>query len=438
LVLLCTLLYGLFFVGLATLNGGVIALAIPLAIFLGATLLVAPREIKLTLVRTLSEERVYTGTPVVVHLAIANEGARLEEIRVEDLVPASLDVVDGDPRALVTLGAGETLKVRYTVKGERGQYDFSGVHVSAGDHLGLYRRQVALDAFAQLTVLPDVVKPKRVPIRPPRTRAYAGPIPARQGGSGVEFFGVREYQMGDPQRWINWRASARHPRSLFTNEFEQERVADVGLILDARQQTQVQSGDGRGTLHSLFEHSVRATASLADTFLGEGNHVGLLVYGLWLDWTAPGYGKVQRERILNALARAEIGESTVFDSLDYIPTRFFPSGSQLVLISPLCADDLRMLVRLRMRGYAVLVISPDPVAFEMQGALAQSAAALRTAREVALAAKIARVERGLLLRQIKQAGIRVVDWDVTSPIDQAIHSSLGRMPYWFRTVGWEE
>jgi uncharacterized protein (DUF58 family) len=297
-----------------------------------------------------------------------------------------------------------------------------------------------------LTVLPEVSKPRRVPIRPPRTRAYAGPIPARQGGSGVEFFGVREYQMGDPLRWINWRVSARHPRSLFTNEFEQERVADVGLILDARQQTEVQSGGGRSTLHSLLEHSVRATASLADTFLGEGNHVGLLVYGLWLDWTAPGYGKVQRERILNALARAVIGESTVFDSLDYIPTRFFPSGSQLVLISPLCADDLRMLVRLRMRGYELLVISPDPVTFEMQAALGTTALGTTAlapkegsaAREVALAARIASVERGLLLRQIKQAGIRVVDWDVTSPIDQAIHSSLGRMPYWFRTVGWEE
>ncbi|MCL7455525.1 MAG: DUF58 domain-containing protein [Anaerolineae bacterium] len=41
--------------------------------------------------------------------------------------------------------------------------------------------------------------------------------PARAGPAPI--FGVREYQAGDPRRWINWRVSARHPRSLFTNEF---------------------------------------------------------------------------------------------------------------------------------------------------------------------------------------------------------------------------
>jgi hypothetical protein len=41
------------------------------------------------------------------------------------------------------------------------------------------------------------------------------------------------------------------------------------------------------------------------------------------------------------------------------------------------------------------------------------------------------------LRQLQQAGIRIVDWQVDQPFDQAVHASLGRVPNWFRNVGVE-
>jgi uncharacterized protein (DUF58 family) len=194
------------------------------------------------------------------------------------------------------------------------------------------------------------------------------------------------------------------------------------LILDARQRHDVRlAGD------ALFEHAVRVTASLAEAFLGDGNRVGMLTYGGFLDWTFPGYGRVQRERILRSLARATMGESLIFDRLDYLPTRFFPAKSQLVLISPLCQEDVSVLIRLRARGYQLLVISPNPVAFEAMW--------LKSHPSVDLGARIARLERVLLLRKLRQAGIQVVDWQVNKPFDQAIHASLGRMPHWFRAVG---
>ena len=265
---------------------------------------------------------------------------------------------------------------------------------------------------------------RQVAIRPLRTRAYAGSVPARQGGAGIAFYGVREYQPGDPLRWVNWRMSARHRHQVFTNEFEQERVADVGLILDARRRSDVRGSDGM-----LFEHAVAATASLALAFLNDGNRVGLLVYGGLLNWTFPGYGKLQRKRILEALARAETGGSMVFESFDYLPTRFFPAKSQLVLVSPLCDSDPPMLVHLRARGYQLLVISPDPVSFE--------ARMLGARPDVELAARIALLERALLLRKLRRAGIQVVDWQVDQPLDRVVHASLDRTPQWFRAVGVE-
>jgi uncharacterized protein (DUF58 family) len=229
----------------------------------------------------------------------------------------------------------------------------------------------------------------------------------------VEFFGVREYQPGDPLRWINSRASARHLQTLFINEFEQERVADVGLILDARQQSDVHSPEG-----SLFEYTIQATAALADVFINAGNRVGLFIYGRSLDWTFPGYGKVQRERILRALANAELGSGQVFEKLEHLPARLFPARSQLVLVSPLLPQDTEELTKLRANGYQLLVVSPDPIAFEQKG--------LKQEREVILAAHLARLERGLLLDKLRQAGIRVMEWPVDTPFQQAAHAALSR------------
>ena len=424
LLLLSSLAYGLLLLGLVTLSGEPFILAVPLMIYLGVALFYGPGEIGLRATRTFSADRVSQGVPVVVRLSVTNDGAQLEEILLKDHIPESLELVKGEAEVLTSIPPGGTVELEYAVRGNRGCFDFKSVRVTASDQLGLFRRQATLPAPGQLIVLPEVPKVRQVVIRPLRTRAYAGPVPARQGGAGVEFFGVREYQLGDPLRWINWRVSARHPRMLFANEFEQERIADAGLILDARQRSDIRLGE-----HSLFEHAIRATASLADAFLNDGNRVGLLVYGGVLDWTFPGYGKTQREQILRALARAETGDSMAFDSLDYLPTRFFPARSQLVLISPLCRDDPPTLVRLRARGYQLLVISPDPIAFETRMLGSQPA--------VDLAARIGRVERALLLRKLRMAGVQVVDWSVDRPFDQTIHASLGRMPHWFRAVGVE-
>jgi uncharacterized protein (DUF58 family) len=424
--LLGGLAYLLLLAGLVALNGRLLALVLPLLIYLAAALWFGPEPLHLRATRTLSADRVRRGEPVTVTLSVVNEGSSLEEVLVEDAVPAGLDIVEGGPRLLGALRPGQEMEVTYAVRARRGSFGFDGVRVTAGDRSGLFRRRAVLSAPAHLTVLPQPMPVRRgVTLTGPlRTRGYAGPVPARLGGSGVDFFGVREYQVGDPRRWINWRVSARHPRSLFSNEFEQERIADVGLILDARRRSDVQAGGD-----SLFEYAIAATATLADVFLSDGNRVGLLVYGRVLDRTFPGYGKVQKEQILRTLARAQAGESQIFDRLDYLPTRFFPAQSQIVLVSPLWPDDLAPLLRLRAHGYQVLVVRPDPISLERK--------ALRPRPEVDLAARILRVRQTLLLHKLRQAGIRLVDWRVDEPFERAVHVSLGRTPARPRAIGLE-
>ena len=87
---------------------------------------------------------------------------------------------------------------------------------------------------------------------------------------------------------------------------------------------------------------------------------------------------------------------------------------------PLLADDAEMLIKLRARGYRLLVISPDPVSFESEWLESEDA--------VALATQIARVERRLLFTHLRAANIQLVDWNVKLPFHRVAYDALTRLP----------
>ena len=413
-LLLIFLIYSLILAGLAGLNGGLMVLAIPLIIYVAAGLFYRPENEYLITTRSISATQIWPGEPVEVIVTVTNEGPGLEDLHLRDQLPAGLNLMGGETKVVTSLRTGQTVQLRYTVSGSRGAYYFAPLQATLRDGLNLFQREESLSAPGQFLILPEVLKLRRVELRPRQTRVYAGQIPTRQGGPGLEFFGVREYQPGDRLRWVNQRATAHHEHLTFVNEFQQERMADIGLILDARGQSNVITPTG-----SLFEHGVQAATALATTLLQANNRVGLFIYGKTLDWSYPGTGKVQRQRLLAALARAIPSDSEVFATLDHLPTRLFPARSQLIFVSPLLPEDVMVLTRLRARGYHLLVISPDPIAFERSS--------LPTSGAVQLATRLAQLERTLLLGHLRQAAIRVLDWPVEIPFEQAAQAGLSQV-----------
>jgi uncharacterized protein (DUF58 family) len=383
----------------------------------------APDEIRLEAARELSIERAVPDQDVEVTVTVTNHGPGIEELLLNDVVPHGLTVRLKSSRHLVRLASGDSFTFAYTVSGPRGGYAFERLDVQANDHLAVRKFKSRLELKARLFVLPPVTRLRHIALRPRRTRVYAGTIPARAGGPGTEFFGVRDYQPGDPPHSINWRASARSMEALYSNEYQQERVADVGIVVDGRLKTN-EFARGR----SLFDHSVQAAASIADALLNQGNRVGLLLYASYLGWTLPGYGRIQRERILHALASARTGDSQVFSDLEHIPTRLFPPESQIIFVSPLIEEDLKPLIQLRAQGYDVLVVSPNPVKFELSY--------LGNANpNVELAGRVLHMERILLLQRLQRANIQVLDWDVQEPFDLLVKRRLSHAPGWLRAIG---
>ncbi|HEY3291064.1 MAG TPA: DUF58 domain-containing protein, partial [Anaerolineae bacterium] len=417
---LVAVIFILLILGLASLNGNFMALAIPAAVYLAIALLRKPSAVRVESSRSLSMLHVAPGQEVSVKLTVTVMAAAGSYVTLRDVVPAGLELVSGDISLLAPLPADGLLTLEYAVRGARGEFAFRDVFVSVAEATGVFQRNFTVHAPMVLLIRPHLRKLRPIALRPPRTRGFAGPIPARQSGSGVDFFGLRQYQQGDRLRWVNWRVSARHERSLFTNEYEQERVADIGIILDARAQNDVRTANG-----SLYDHSIQAAAALSDMFLDQGNRVGLLIYGRGREGVFPGYGNGQKERIFRALGRTASGHNYALESLNHLPARFFPAGSQIIFIGALTgADDVSVLTRIRAHGYGVIALSPNPIEFE--------AASLGDVQGVEMASRIAVVERRLAIAELRRVGVQLVDWRVDHPLDQTLHESLVRQPLQYR------
>jgi uncharacterized protein (DUF58 family) len=397
---------------LAARDGRILAVALPLLAYIGAGLAASPHGVRLGAARSIRRTRIGHGESVEVTVTVQNDGPRIGELLLVDRVPAALRVAEGSARFAASLPAGGRVQWRYTVIGARGEHRWEALDAEAAGFGGLFMTREALPLPSRLLVLPVAERLSPLRIRPLQTRGFAGPIPSRMAGSGTQFLSVREYRLGDPLGRINGRLAARAAGALYTNEFEQERIADVGLVLDTRGQSYLEHQGGR-----LFEAGVSAALSLAEAFLKEGNRVALLGYGYGIGRVGPGLGKVQLRRITTALAHAATGWNYALESLDSLPTRMFPVRSQIVLVTPLRAGDGRMLRALRTRGYSLLVVSPvipGDAGLGGSGGLDE------------LARRIARLERTLLVAELRRAGVHVVDWPIDRPLSGTLRSALAR------------
>ena len=410
------ILFGLFIVALITRNGDIAWMMLPFLAYLMVGILQTPPLEKLcfSAERKLEQTRSNGIVSVDVSLSVQNKASETVHLFINEIVQEGVKITDGEPSCLATLLPGESTELKYTFTAPRGNFSWKSIRTVVSDPLGLIETEMLLPANATIQIRPQIKKFKAIPLRPYNTLHSPGSIPARLGGSGTDFFGVREYHPGDPLRSLDWRLTARHPRKFFTKEFEQEEIAEIGLILDARQSTDLRIGE-----ESLFEYAVGATASMAEMFLHQGDRVSLLIFGGTMSSAFPGYGKTQLHRIMGCLSKAKVEtENRVSAHLDFLPIRMFPSHALIIIISSLTSADRSLFQRLRAYGYQALLVCPDPIDFAYP-TLAQDSINR-------LAIRAARLERRLQLNDIAQLRIPVIDWRVRQPLFPLVRNALTR------------
>lgn len=173
-------------------------------------------------------------------------------------------------------------------------------------HLGPWAIRTS-DPFGIFGVTLSYPRQQEIIIHPPIHAGLPIPLPLGQSDGRVRarrkalqttinVASVRDYQHGDPYKWIHWPTSARHGE-LHVREFDLDAAGDIWLLLDLQRDVQL-GQEAEGT----EEHAVLLAASLAARAERNRRAVGLAAYGAAPRVVPPARGRGQQWNILRALA----------------------------------------------------------------------------------------------------------------------------------------
>lgn len=278
---------------------------------------------RLRATRRLSGRRVFAGSPVRVHLEIRNETrSPASTLMLEDRLPRKLGRA---ARAVLGgLRSRSRQTVSYTVHcGRRGRYAIGPLVAAVTDPFGLARRRMEFPDVHELIVYPEVEDLRS--LGPARSSGGTGETTARRlYRTGEEFYGMRQYEIGDDLRRIHWPSTAR-VGDLMIRQDEAGRRATATVFLDTRR-----SGYRQGD--RSLERAVSAAGSIGTQFLRAGVDLRLATVDL-----AP--RRVTAEAFLESLALLEAsGRRTLSGGLVPLQDRRV-TGSTLLLVGPLPDED---------------------------------------------------------------------------------------------------
>ena len=265
--------------------------------------------------RTPSQHHLFVGDEFEVLWTLENrKPLPVPWVRMQDVVPGGLQVVDEEMESrpylggteveeITGLGRYERVRIRHTIKAaRRGVYRLGPAEFRSGDLFGLYgsRKEMpqtdwTVTVYPRTVPLPGFQLPMARPIGDALTRTRLWADPTRPNG-------VREYMPGDPLRSVDWKTTARR-NALYVRTYDPS-VSQYLIVLLEAVTTEV---PWEGYRADVLEASVTGAASIAMHGIELGHRVGLVCNGVppgerERTVLAPGAGAGQLQLILEALA----------------------------------------------------------------------------------------------------------------------------------------
>lgn len=221
------------------------------------------------------------GEVVTVSLTVLSE-RRIKRplIQVYDRLPSRLRYSQRTWSLPIAPAFDQPLQTRYSFRPlRRGVFQWSEVEVNGTDTLGLVTKsKVYQTETAELLVYPAPL-PVNIDLRPTGGVGTSEAESGRFRGTGLEPRGIREYQPGDPQRYVHWASSARS-RTLMVKEFESgaglsaiiflQRLPHSDLAHSALTSFEVACGN----IKYLCDHFIKMGASVDFPSVVDGMTVG--------------------------------------------------------------------------------------------------------------------------------------------------------------------
>lgn len=176
-------------------------------------------------------------------------------------------------------------------------------------------------------------------------------------GRGMEFSEVREYQIGDDIRTIDWNVTARmgHP---YVKVFEEERELTVMLLVD------VSSSGNFGTVEQMKgEIAIEICALLAFSAIKNNDKVGLIIFTNEVEkFVPPKKGKTHVLRVLRELLyhKPKGTKTNIQEALEYL-TRVTTRRSVVFLVSDFIDEGYEKALQIANKRHDIVAITvTDP------------------------------------------------------------------------------
>ncbi len=352
---------------------------------------------------------------ITIHAGQTSGKSRQFQYQIRDGAPQDLP---GTPELIAgRLELGKSQTSTYTVHPyHRGEYEWQGIQVRQLGAWGLAWQQWRVDSAQTVPVYPDLIGLKALSIKL-ALQSSGAMRQARKRGIGTEFSELREYNIGDDPRSIDWKATARRNRPLI-RLLEPEQEQTVIILLD---RGRLMTANIQG--YQRFDFGLNATLSLALTAIQRGDRVGVGVFDRYLTtWIPPQQGQSHFSRILDRVSRIQ-PELLEPDYLGAVTTILKQQSRRaLVVIITDIIDDiasaelLTALGRLTPRYLPFCVTLRDP---QVDVRAHELAADIPGAYTQAVALDLLR-QRELAFANLKRKGVLVLDAPATQISDRLV------------------
>ena len=254
---------------------------------------------------------------------------------------------------ILDIKAKETKKINYFVNCyKRGLWKIGPVLFVSQDALGFFKFKKTLHVVSEILVYPSLFKVFSFPPLASGSVSWMGVETARISGDSHEFFGIREYQIGDAMSRIHWPSTARHGR-LIVKQFERNAVQEATIIFDLKKGHDI--GVGRET---TLEYAVKIAGSVARYLLNEGALVQMIAYGKKHSIMLPfGKGQSHMYKIFEKLAMVQAdGDMTLGQALEEAS---FIAPHRSTVITIMLDNDMQALsslIQFKVKGIKLIVI----------------------------------------------------------------------------------
>lgn len=391
-------------------NSPIALISIPFLFYFAVGYLSVPKNINLEISRNIEIINSFEDQENFMRISIKNNGQKIPWIEFSDQTFPGIHISSGKTSHYALLDSYGNYTVNYHFYANRGEYFWKNIVVRCSDPFRLFCDSKIFAAEGKIISYSKPYLLPKLTLRPNLTLHTPGQNLSRKGGTGLNFWGVREYHYGDSLSKIHWKLSGKYPGKYFVKEFEMEKMAEIGILIDTRE-IQPLFFDNK----PIAEYSINAGISLCTSLISDFNRVSVFLLGNNRQRIFPGVGKYQLKKIQNYLASYNIDGNSSYKTINHIPLKFFTNQSIVFVISPLQENDHSIINRLISEGHQITLICPDP--FE------ELILKKHPNPEESLGIRITKIERALMLQKIREMGVQVWEWDLEKPFFDLINSS---------------